>query len=355
MNRRIQIKDAFFHDGARRFRFLGTFPFPPLTDVLTFPNLNPFKKIDEYIAEIRSLGIRVIRLFPVGPYTLRKSGHEEPNWLGLDRIVERCEEEGVHIIWSLWDYWDYGEETSHLEPYRFWDDPRVGPIVEKTVRLYRSSPAIMAWELINEGDLHTVMDLYDPLLEWTRATAARIKTLDPDRPVSTGYSGETLREWWFDRKDLYKRSRERYLELHDQPGIDFITFHGYGGPINEMVDASWYGGEWFRQMAWFVEECAAIRTETGKPVVFEEWGFLRHLGGPLRAYLYGFMLELLETYRMDSVFNGWGREYLFRVLPYPRYWTNLIRHPDSMLVHRRDPEEVEVLRAGVRRIERDGM
>ncbi len=349
----ITIRDSFFHAGPDRFRFVGTFTFPPLTDVLIFWNPGRAKKIDQYLSEIRSLGMKVIRLFPTGPYPSRVGEGPEPNWLGLDRVVERCEHEGIFILWSLWDYWDYGLPQSHLRPYRFWEDPRVLPVIEKTVRLYRSSPAVLGWELINEGDLHTINDLYPELLRWTEATSARIKDLDPDRPVSTGYSGESLREWWFGRRDLYGPVRERYMELHSLPGIDFITFHGYGGPINDMIDATWYGEPWFRQMAWFVEECAAIRSDLGKPVVFEEWGFMRRLGGPLRAYLFDFTLGLLEAFRIDSVFNGWGRDYFFRVLSHPRYWINLVHHPSSMLVHRRDCGEKRALQDSIRRIEKE--
>ena len=348
----VSANGTEFTLGGELFRFVGAHTFPALTDQICFHNPSWHAGIDKYLASLEPLGVSVIRFFAAGPYNVRASRREEPDWQRLDHLVERCEARGVKILWCLWDYWNYDIAWPPGGLYRFWEDPLVERTLTTMVNNYRNSPAIFAWQLINEPDLHTINDDFDILFKWTREMSERVKALDPDHLVTTGYSGETIREWYFDRRELYTRIRDRLLEVYSLPTIDFATFHGYGGPADEMTSASWFGEEWRRQMTWYVDDSLAIGAEVDKPVIHEEWGFQRQLGEPLRTELYRFMMDLFLSRGVDNVFNGWGREYWFKLLLNPRHWPKVSRRyqPRSMLIDETDAEEGRIIADGNRRI-----
>ena len=350
-SRFISVKGHEFILEKKPFRFVGAHTFPVLTDRICFPNPSWRSGIDRYLASLEPLGVRVIRFFAAGPYTVRASKKTEPDWRRLDYLVERCEARGIYIIWCLWDYWNYDTAWPPNGLYRFWEDRLAGRTITSMVNNYRRSPAIFAWQLMNEPDLHTVNEHFPSLRQWTREWADRVKEIDPDHLVTTGYSGETLREWYFDRLELYERVRERLVEIYSLPTIDFATFHGYGGPADDMTDASWFGPEWRRQMTWYVDESLAIGLTVGKPVIQEEWGFQRQLGEPLRTELYRFMMDLLLARRINSVFNAWGREYWVKLLLNPLHWPKFISRryqPKSMLIDEHDREEHRIVAEGNR-------
>ena len=339
----ISVKGRHFVRNGQAFRFIGAHTFPPLSDMVYFWNPAWRSTIGEYLDEVRAAGLEVIRFFGFGPYMERVTDHKEPDWHKLDTLVELCEQKGVYILWSLWDYWDYDTTRPFDWLYPFWDDRNAEAVILKTVRRFRQSKAILAWELLNEGDLHTINEFFPQLFDWTSKMAREVKTLDPDHLVTTGYSSETLREWYFERPELYGPVRDKTLTLYDRLPLDFLTFHGYGGPIDDMTDPSWYNEEWEHQMHWYVNESVALGSELDKPVIHEEWGFQYQIKEPLRGKLYKFMAGLFVAGDIDNVFNAWGREYWFKLLMNPKHWKKVFGNPKSMLIHHKDRAELEVI------------
>ena len=75
-----------------------------------------------------------------------------------------------------------------------------------TGRDYRDEPTIMAWDLMNEPDIHPI-----PLLvDWVSDMSAYVKSLDPAHLVTTGRANIA----------------EPFADL-DVATVDFGTWHGY--------------------------------------------------------------------------------------------------------------------------------
>lgn len=311
--------------GDEVFHFIGAFTFSPLTHYVYEPWRGNWKEeIDNYLDSLKLLGLRVMRFFAFGPYEIEISGREEPNWERLDYLMEQCEKRGIYVIFVLWDYWDYSTESEGgpQAVYRFWEDARIKQFTTAMVTRYKASHAIFAWELINEGDLVIISDYFPQLYAFTKEMATYIKSLDPRHLVGTGFSHETLRESYFETPSFYQAARQRVIEINELGSVDFMTFHSYGGPIDRMVDAGWYGEAWENQMKWLVNEAVTLRQELEKPILFEEWGAQRQVGEETREKVYSFLLQLFREDKIDNIFNGWGNE----------------KEPQSMLIYAGSPE-----------------
>jgi len=145
---------------------------------------------------------------------------------------------------------------------------------EVTGRAYRDDPAIMAWQLANEprpgGSAAVAARRMPAFRAWVAATAALIKSLDPNHLVSTGSEG---------LKGCVE-SEACVLETHRLPGIDYLTAHIW--PLNwSWVDAADLAGSWTAGEAKvrdYMARHVALAGTLGKPLVFEEFGFPRDGG-----------------------------------------------------------------------------
>jgi autotransporter-associated beta strand protein len=187
----------------------------------------------------------------------------------LDRLVESAEEHGVGLIPSF--FWTtFAVPDLVGEPLNQWGVPNsatrgfmrqwVGAVVSR----YRSSPAILAWEFGNEWNLAvdlpnaaehrppTWVDLGNPA---TRSSAddlttpivrdawiefaQLVRSLDPDRPLSTGHAEMRASQWhqyrWINghipvsqawTTDSPAETREIALFLNPAP-FDLFSIHSY--------------------------------------------------------------------------------------------------------------------------------
>lgn len=95
-------------------------------------------------------------------------------------------------------------------------------IIEQTafiVQRYRDEPAILAWDLRNEGDIdYDGVNLFKPgtvsqeaVISWLAATSRQVRELDTNHLITAGW---------------------RYNEQHTAPYVDFISFHHWRGAAN---------------------------------------------------------------------------------------------------------------------------
>lgn len=322
-NKEVRVNGPDFIFDKTKYNFIGAFTFPTLTHLVYYPDwsLDNFSSneeaIDEYLNSLIDMNIEVIRFFGFGQYEIeiQKNGNvvnfEEPNWSRLDYLLEECEKRGLKIIFNLWDYWDYQEAGAIQKRYEYWQDTRIKQVITKIVNRYKTSPAIFAWEIINEGDCLGLRDEADriQIYSWIKEISAFIKTIDSNHLVSTGFTGEALRESYFNEyndQDKYPAIRQFLLELYQLPSLDYLSFHAYGGNIDKMTDSSYYNIEWKKQMAWYIDETFKIGQEVGKPILHEEWGVMKEVGEPMRTEVYQYMLYLYAQNKICNLFNGWG-------------------------------------------------
>jgi len=328
----------FIKDGEP-INFIGAFTFPTLTHILYEENRENWQEeIDDYLSSLKEVGISVIRLFGFGPYEIDISGSDTPNWTRLDYLLSQCEQEGIYVIFVLWDYWDYagGQASDNNDPneiYAYWDDERILPAINDIVTRYKDRDIIFGWELINEGDAETIFEYYDEVFAWVSEAAVVVKSIDSNHLVSTGFTNEAFSEAYFgkifpDDPEMYETLYNRSTAIHNIKDIDYMTFHSYGGNIDNMTDGSWYDEDWFQQMSWYISKTVTIQNDVGKPMIHEEWGVQRQVGDETRLDVYSYMLAFFEENGINNIFNGWGDE----------------TEPESMMIYLNDDAIVSQIR-----------
>ena len=135
-----------------------------------------------------------------------------------------------------------------------------------TGKKYVDDPAIMSWQLCNEprpfGE-HSKK----AFAEWVSATAAQIKSLDPNHMVSIGSEGK-----WGCDGDVPLCER-----VHSDPNIDYLTFHLW--PLNwswiskETVEDSLENAK--REAEAYINLHLDMARRLEKPAVMEEFGYPR--------------------------------------------------------------------------------
>lgn len=159
---------------------------------------------------------------------------------------------------------DLGDECKQML------DDHIHFIVSRTNRYtgrpYSEDPAIFSWQLCNEPRAFSD-EGKENLYAWVEHTAKLIKELDPNHMVSTGSEGEVGCEM-----DI-----ELWRRIHAIAEIDYATIHIW--PYNwRWVDreTSETGvGTACRMSSEYIDRHAAISRELGKPLVIEEFGYLR--------------------------------------------------------------------------------
>jgi mannan endo-1,4-beta-mannosidase len=134
---------------------------------------------------------------------------------------------------------------------------------------YRDDPTIMAWELANEPRALSHVDSY---LAWIATSAQLIKSLDPDHLVTIGSEGDTSQPG---------HSGTEYLRDHALSAIDYGTAHVWAqnwGWYDPRDPVTTYAPAVARARAYIDSHVSRTRT-LDKPIVFEEFGLGRDLGG----------------------------------------------------------------------------
>jgi len=305
----VSAQGTDFMIGGKPLRFVGAFTFPTMTQFLyekwRLPNYK--KNIDQYFESLPP-NVNVIRVFTFGPYIQNFHGFKEPNWQTLDYMVKSAEAHGVYIIWVLYDCWDYSP-TGVLPNYNyeFWRDNGARQIILAQVARYSNSPAIFAWELINEGDTQAKDDTErEEILRWVDDVSSAIRAIDSNHLISTGFSNEDLRELKFKYPDAYPTRRDWILRVHDLTNIDFVTFHAYGGPPDLQTDASFFTDRFRSEVSWYFDEMTRVRSDLGKPIIAEEFGTQRQVGEPVRRQVYELYFGQLLVHKISGLFNLWA-------------------------------------------------
>ena len=207
----------------------------------------------------------------------------------FDFVVAEARKRGLKLIVAFMDFWGYAGGAQQVsawygsrDKYTFFaSDPRTRRDYKAWVahvltrrnpligRDYRDEPTIMAWDLMNEPDIHPI-----PLLvNWVSEMSAYVKSLDPMHLVTTGRANIA----------------EPFADL-DVSTIDFGTWHGYASYEKISNDA-------FQELA--LSNCG-LATEFGKPIILEEFGVPASQADRADTYR-----KLLHAMNDDPSCAGW--------------------------------------------------
>ncbi|KAI5781014.1 glycoside hydrolase superfamily [Peziza echinospora] len=207
-----------------------------------------------------------------------------PNGLqAFDKVVRAAEKTGIKLVVALTNNWaDYGGMDVYTVNLggQYHDDfyrlPKIKAAYKNYLKAfinrYKSSKAIMSWQLANEPRCgadgkrnlprSTTCD-HKVMTSWVKEMSAYVKSLDPHHLVSTGGEGEFNfagnEDWAYSSGD----GGDFYAEL-ELPNVDYGTFHLY---------PDWWSktSKWGTQ--WIIDHATAQK-KVGKPVVLEEYGWL---------------------------------------------------------------------------------
>ncbi|MEN9909880.1 MAG: hypothetical protein RLZZ540_3039 [Bacteroidota bacterium] len=285
------------------------------------------------------------------PFQYKNGTYNETLLQGLDFLLVEMGKRNLHAVLVLNNNWDWSggmgqyvswiNKTPVVDPSvnkkATWNDylksagkfyelqeaqdiyrKYINMVVNRTntfsKKLYKNDPTIMSWELANEprpsndGDATEKMSIF---IKWVDETASFIHSIAPNQLVTTGSEGSkgTL------------NSLDYTFQAHNTKNIDYVTFHMW--PKNW----GWYKAETpdlentKKKTAAYFDEHLALAKKLNKPIVMEEFGFVRDgeqfspdSPTTARDEYYTFVLELLKhSVAIDGTlgglnFWGWGGE-----------------------------------------------
>jgi hypothetical protein len=197
----------------------------PVYGVNYYPREYPFGKfltetpIEVFAAEldiIQPAGINTLRLFLRFQDLFTCPGNGAipvpANFQRLDTMIQTAAQKGFRLILVL-------NADPDLAAYPLYDNPP--HLIEQTrflVQRYRTEPAILAWDVRDQGDLDYRSGDFsqEDVLTWVAETTRLIHQNDPNHPVTAG--------WWEEAQVT-------------APLVDFVSFHHYGEyePLRQYI------------------------------------------------------------------------------------------------------------------------
>lgn len=286
------------------------------------------------------------------PFQYKNGKYNEPLFQGLDFLLAEMGKRNLRAVMVLNNFWDWsggmseyvswatGEDVfdPSVNKEQTWDQAmnfsarfyKIGEAQKRyrkyiktivnreniyTKKPYKNDPAIMAWELANEPRPSKEGDASESVKEfsnWVDETAAYIHSVDPNHLVTTGSEGS--------KGTLNKL--EYAMQVHQSKHIDYMTFHLW--PKNW----GWYKASNPETMVktqentnQYIAEHLSIATKLNKPIVLEEFGFVRDgetyspdSAVTARNDFFKFVLNLFQdSIKAKSPFSGvnfwgWGGE-----------------------------------------------
>lgn len=182
--------------------------------------------------KIREMGLNTVRIFipyeEFGGPDLSK-GHLDQ----LRQVMDAAETKGIKVLLTLFDF--YGN-------YDLNDWTLTFSHARSLVQAIKDHPALLAWDVKNEPDLDFENRGKDRVLAWLRQLSALVNTLDPEHPVTIGWSDPGVASL------LYEE-------------LDVVSFHYYGD-----ADRFQSAYEELRQSI------------TDKPILLQEYGLSSYSG-----------------------------------------------------------------------------
>ncbi|KAJ7038094.1 glycoside hydrolase [Mycena alexandri] len=213
----------------------------------------------------------------------------------LDNVLEVALKYDIRVILAFTNNWvGYGGMELYINHITgapthdvFYTDPKIiasyQRYVKTIVNRYKGSPAIFAWEMMNEarclGDLPAgpaCVPGSGTLATWYKEQSDFIRSLDPHHLITTGGEGHFF---WKTQDPVFSTDYNFNGQAGEDfdfdltlPNIDFATYHMYPQTWYPQLD---FPGSNFSVEAWglfWIDAHANAAKKAGKPLILEEFG-----------------------------------------------------------------------------------
>lgn len=307
------------------------------------PLLTTHEDVDRTLRDARAAGIKVMRTwgfnainatelptalatnltyYQVWNGTRFTTNYGEQGLKRLDYVVKAAAKYDVKLILAFTNNWvGYGGAELYINWIKpgspnhdiFYTDPAIIAEYQRYVKIivsrYKDSPAIAAWELMNEarclGDLPAGPNCPGKrlLTQWYKQQSDYVRSLDPYHLITTGGEGHFF--WnnppviWFNGTgstdyNYNGQAGEDFEEDLKLPNIDFGTYHIY---VTYWYPQLIYPGSNFSAYEWglgWIQQHADAAKKIGKPVILEEFGVASYESK--LAWYPGWVQRALDTY-----------------------------------------------------------
>ena len=310
----VKVKDGQFTLAEKNYNYIGTnYWYAALLattdagkkrlaeelDFLQFHKINNLR----IVAAAEGVG-DIITVPRIAPSTQpQQAVFSEEVLQGLDYLLTEMAKRNMKAVLYLSNNWEWSGgflqylqwnkkiEDSLLQRKITWDETRdmvskfyscepckeayekqLYKIVDRTNTIskvpYKNDATIMAWQLANEPRPMRPAAIND-YKKWIKATAATIKSIDPNHLVSIGTEGYIGTE-----------NKKVFTDIHADKNVDYNTIHIW--PKNWQ----WYNPDnikrefpaVIKQTKDYIQEHLIISQQLNKPLVIEEFGFPRDDG-----------------------------------------------------------------------------
>ncbi|MEX0594127.1 MAG: cellulase family glycosylhydrolase, partial [Balneolaceae bacterium] len=304
----VQVQNSDFIVDDSVFRFVGT-------NAYYLPNYEKINSsvVDRALDLFEDTGVNVVRMW--GFYDGYDCGYSkndptenviqtapgeysEEALQDLDSVIAKGKERGIRFIIPFINYWDQlggvcqyntwagaSDPSTNMEFFltnsqtQTWYKNYISMLLNRTNTVtgvaYKDEPAIMAWQIMNEG--RNSGEDATILRDWYQEIAQYIKSMDPNHLISTGEEG-------FDEGTPPVYSADQYSNtytLRANEGTSYVLNTAI--PEIDFGNAHWYPSEYGfgstvdddmrrAQVAW-LEDHQAIAEQVGKPFIVGEYGF----------------------------------------------------------------------------------
>lgn len=148
-------------------------------------------------------------------------GNTIRTWAIDKKILDKAHELGLKVVAGIWvEHMRHDEKYDYTDP-KFIQKQRKK--VESIVRKYKDHPALLAWGLGNEVELHVPEELLETIWTEMNTLAKLVKSLDGNHPVMTAVAG-------FDAQKII--DVKRYYPECDILGVNA---YGFAPKVGELL------------------------------------------------------------------------------------------------------------------------
>jgi hypothetical protein len=240
---RIQPGTSNFYADGRPYRIRGINYYPMRAPWRRFLTESEPTSVAKELDLIAGAGFNTLRIFLwyEALFDCPGSGAvPKPEAIArLDNVIRLSAARGLRLIVTLNDLPDLTIRPLYREP-----EPAAAQTAYIVSR-YGNEPAILAWDLRNEGDIDIMKGFVSQstVMSWLRQTAQQVRQLDPNHLLTAGWN------------------QDSHMTIDV---VDFVSFH------------HWSSAELLRL------RIAAFQAQTRKPILLQEVGYSAYGAGEAR-------------------------------------------------------------------------